>query len=233
MKANKALREKDQDRKRMTRFNYADGPMMYLGQQIVRRMQDAGRPAKIIYGFRDHDFQRDLYAKGRWKPGPKVTNAPPYSSAHNYYEAVDIIHPDKGWDVSMDFWNTLAACVRIVESEFAVKLRHGHDWDGDGIPVPQDETERFWDAAHIEMFAWKNQKALVDKAAYLETRDIGDPESAGIREGQAIRHHDGVQYHRVGNRLLRPPSATERWERFQSVLPAVAKRLIKDRRAPV
>jgi len=134
--------ESYQVEKRQTRYTYTDGPMYYLGQQIVKFMQDAGYPAKILYCYRSPEKQAELYAKGRTAPGRKVTNAQPWQSAHQFYEAVDIIHPKLAWAVSETYWDTLASCVEVVSDRFAVKLNHGHTW-------------RFRDSAHIEMPDWR------------------------------------------------------------------------------
>ncbi|NHM20311.1 M15 family metallopeptidase [Tritonibacter mobilis] len=136
-------REKMQAPRRQSRYRYVDGPMYYLGQQIVKAMEDAGYPAKILYCYRSPEKQRELYSKGRTSAGPKVTNARPWDSAHQYYEAVDIIHPSLGWNVTEEYWETLAACVRIVSEKFSVGLNHGHRW-------------KFRDSAHIELRDWRS-----------------------------------------------------------------------------
>lgn len=144
-------RERGQEPRKQTRYTYTDGPMIYLGQQIVRHMQDAGYPSKIIFGYRPPEVQAELYAKGRTEPGTIVTKAPPWSSPHQYYEAVDIVHKSKGWEVSEDYWETLAACVEVVSENYGVALTHGHTW-------------AFRDSAHIQMGDWhrvKDRKSVV------------------------------------------------------------------------
>lgn len=139
---------KMQDPKKVTHYTYVDGPMMYLGQQIVRAMQDAGFPAKISECYRSAERQRQLKAQG-------FSKAEPYASPHQYYLAVDIIHPSMGWDVPREYWDALHEAVLNVEKKFGVDLRHGYDWDGDGIAVLEDSTEKFWDPAHVELKAWR------------------------------------------------------------------------------
>lgn len=153
--------EKMQEPKRQTAYCYSDGPMFFLGQQIVKAMQDAGFPAKIVWCYRTHQKQAQLYAQGRTAPGRKVTWAKPFQSAHQYYEAVDICHKSKGWDVTEEFWTALAACVRIVGDKYGVLLTHGHDWDGDGIPVHLDPDERKRDSAHIQLTDWRKQARAI------------------------------------------------------------------------
>ena len=163
-------RERMQVPKRQTAYTYVDGPMYYLGQQIVKAMQDAGYPAKIHSCYRSPEIQRGLYAQGRTAPGRKVTRAKPWESPHQYYEAVDIIHPSLAWDVSGDYWEALASCVRIVGDKFSVELQHGHDWDGDGVPVHLDDDERLRDSAHIQLKDWKtvrdrHRRQVLDEGA--------------------------------------------------------------------
>lgn len=150
------LVERYQPDKSLTRYTYTEGPMFFLGQQIVKAMQDAGYPATIYQCFRSPDEQYRLYSQGRTTDGPKVTNALPFQSAHQLYEAVDIIHPERGWNVSPEYWETLAACVAAISERFAVDLEHGHHW-------------KFTDSAHIELADWRNWRIAL-KARYGESR---------------------------------------------------------------
>lgn len=132
-------REKMQTPKRQTRFTYTDGPMFYIGQQIVKAMQDAGYPAKISECYRSPERQNQLFAK-------RTSKARAWQSPHQFLEAVDIIHPSKGWNVSQEYWDTLNACARIVEEKYNVQLTYGYDWG--------------WDMAHIELTDWKTVKTM-------------------------------------------------------------------------
>lgn len=134
-------REKGPTHKRQTRYTYSQGPMFYIGQQIVRAMQDAGYPAKISECYRPPDRQNQLMAEG-------FSKARAWSSPHQFYEAVDIIHPSKGWNVSADYWEALATCVRNIEAKLGVELSHGHYW-------------AFVDSAHIQLLDWKVFKAQI------------------------------------------------------------------------
>ena len=59
----------------------------------IRQMADTlaaeGIIIRVVQGLRTYEEQAALYAKGRTAPGPKVTNAPPGSSYHNYGMAID------------------------------------------------------------------------------------------------------------------------------------------------
>lgn len=59
------------------------------------RCQLAGFEPRLISGFRDPELQAHLYAQGRTRPGPIVTNAKPGQSKHNRNpaEATDWSYP--------------------------------------------------------------------------------------------------------------------------------------------
>lgn len=129
-------------RRKQTRYTYTEGPMFYLGQQIVRAMQDAGFPAKIHCCYRSPADQEKMFLRG-------VSKAHAGQSAHQYYMAVDIIHAHDGWPPGDDpFWEVLASCVEVVAERFHVALDHGHHWS--------------WrDSAHIELEDWRALRDLV------------------------------------------------------------------------
>lgn len=138
--------EKMQTPKRQTRYTYVEGPMQFLGQQIVKSMEDAGYPAKVQECYRSPERQQRLLSLGEG-----VTKAGSFGSAHQYYEAVDIVHPSLFWNASSDYWEQLAVCVRIVADKYGVDLNHGHHW-------------RMVDSAHIQLRDWREFKAVVGKA---------------------------------------------------------------------
>jgi peptidoglycan L-alanyl-D-glutamate endopeptidase CwlK len=51
---------------------------------------EAGIPARITWAYRDYATQDDMFAKGRTKPGARVTNARGGESWHNFRLAYDI-----------------------------------------------------------------------------------------------------------------------------------------------
>lgn len=52
-------------------------------------LKEEGLDYRVICGTRSWEAQEALYAKGRTVPGPKVTNARPGSSMHNFGLAID------------------------------------------------------------------------------------------------------------------------------------------------
>ena len=135
--------EQMQVQKMQTRYNYVRGPMYFLAQQIIRRMQEAGYPAFVWCHYRSPEQQNKEYAEGDSK-------ARAYHSPHQFMEAVDILHPKLYWGASQDYWDTLAACVKVVEEKFAVALVHGYDWG--------------WDSAHIELKDWRSMRSRVGQS---------------------------------------------------------------------
>lgn len=87
---------------------------------LMAACEKRGARYYAICGFRSAEEQAALYAQGRTKPGKIVTNAKPYSSAHQFHCAVDFcrdadmnkegLQPD--WDIES---------YRIIAEE-AVKL---------------------------------------------------------------------------------------------------------------
>ena len=125
--------------KKLTRYTYTEGPIYYVGQRIVRQMQEAGYPAIIFEHIRTPERQTELMAR-------KVTKAGPWDSAHQYGLAVDIIPASKTWPPFSDpFWEALAVAVQIVQDELGNRLAHGYTWG--------------WDAAHIELLDYRRYRA--------------------------------------------------------------------------
>ena len=85
---------------------------------------EVGINVKIITGNRTYQEQAALYAKGRTAPGPKVTNAPPGYSWHNFGVGWDFVVFDaKGqpqWESPL-----MEKCGRIAES---LGLEWGGSW---------------------------------------------------------------------------------------------------------
>lgn len=58
--------------------------------RAIPQARDMGYTLKVICGTRSYDEQNELYAKGRTKPGSRVTNARGGYSNHNFGIAIDI-----------------------------------------------------------------------------------------------------------------------------------------------
>ena len=58
---------------------------------LLKLLDDEDIPFKMFEGYRTPQRQQFLYAKGRTRPGPKVTNAKPWESFHQYGVAADFV----------------------------------------------------------------------------------------------------------------------------------------------
>jgi peptidoglycan L-alanyl-D-glutamate endopeptidase CwlK len=94
--------------------------VMRQAKKVTDDMYILGHPVRIVEGYRSLERQAELYAQGRTTPGPKVTNAKPGYSWHNYGLAVDFVFKKEGYNASDKLWKTLGA---IIE-------RHGFEWGG-------------------------------------------------------------------------------------------------------
>jgi peptidoglycan L-alanyl-D-glutamate endopeptidase CwlK len=110
----------------------------------------------VTCGVRTPAEQRELYAYGRTKPGPKRTNT--LRSKHlvnpatGFGHAVDLVpylHGDVEWDDDgkLGLWDDIADAMKSAARELKVAIRWGGDWDGDGISGERGE----WDRPHFEL----------------------------------------------------------------------------------
>ena len=104
-------------------------------REWLQKCLDAGINVKIITGTRTYQEQDALYAQGRGKTGPKVTNAPAGYSWHNFGVGWDFVVFDaKGqprWESPL-----MERCGEIAES---LGLEWGGHWTG------------FQDTPHIQL----------------------------------------------------------------------------------
>ena len=86
----------------------------------------AGHNIILTSTYRDVESQNALYAQGRTKPGPKVTNAKGGDSFHQYRVAFDFVPVVDGKAVWGDdkAWETCGAIAKRVGLEW------GGYWDG-------------------------------------------------------------------------------------------------------
>ena len=101
-------------------------------ESILIEIQSKGLSIRITQGLRTIIEQNALYAQGRTKPGPKVTNAKGGDSMHNYGLAVDfcLLHKDGSisWSMKEDIdKDGKKDWMEVVE---IFKL-HGWTWGGD------------------------------------------------------------------------------------------------------
>jgi peptidoglycan L-alanyl-D-glutamate endopeptidase CwlK len=77
-----------------------------LCRRFVFECENAGVDILITSTYRDHESQDALYAQGRTKAGPVVTNAKGGQSYHNYrvaFDFVPIVNGKADWNNIMTF----------------------------------------------------------------------------------------------------------------------------------
>ncbi|MGG1644309.1 M15 family metallopeptidase [Paenibacillus sp. NRS-1782] len=102
-------------------------------ERLIERSFSLGIPIVITQGLRTIAEQNELYAQGRTKSGPKVTNAKGGTSYHNFGVAVDfaLLLPDGrsvSWDTKRDGnADHKADWMQVV----AIAKDLGFEWGGD------------------------------------------------------------------------------------------------------
>ena len=91
-------------------------------EKFVRQCASVGIDVLITSTYRDNESQGALYAQGRSTPGPRVTNARPGESFHNYRIAFDFVPIVDG----KAQWNDKTAYLRMAEIGESV----GRSWAG-------------------------------------------------------------------------------------------------------
>jgi peptidoglycan L-alanyl-D-glutamate endopeptidase CwlK len=125
---------------------------------------------RVVQGLRTIAEQNALYAQGRTKPGPKVTNARGGSSYHNYGLAIDfaLMYDKDGdgnfeelsWNVTRDFDKDQIGDWQEMVTAFTAR---GYSWGGN--------FRTFKDYPHIEKpFGYKPSK-LLEKMNAGQTKD--------------------------------------------------------------
>ena len=99
---------------------------------------------RIVQGLRTIDEQNALYAQGRTKPGPKVTNAKGGQSYHNYGLAIDfcliIDGKEVSWDTAKDFdLDGIADWVEVAR----IFQREGYKWGKAFNDLPHFEKSKY------------------------------------------------------------------------------------------
>jgi peptidoglycan LD-endopeptidase CwlK len=87
---------------------------------------------RIVQGYRTFEEQDALYAQGRTKPGPKVTNSKGGSSFHNFGLCFDfcllIDNKEISWDLNKDYDKDGIKDWKEVVDTFK---KYGWEWGGD------------------------------------------------------------------------------------------------------
>ncbi len=118
---------------------------------VERALQLSSVDFMVVEGVRTPARQRELYAQGRTKPGPKVTWT--LNSNHfvdrktGFGHAVDLLPAPYDWKDTKPF-DIVAKAMFQAAQELKVTIRWGADWDRDGKPRERGES----DSPHFELW---------------------------------------------------------------------------------
>jgi hypothetical protein len=105
---------------------------------VLQRLERGGWPYRVYETYRSDRRQRWLYAQGRTRPGPRVTNVATAQTGNHYWSlGIDVIHRTKLWDHPRFFYwlgQHYEACGMVA----------GAFW------------KRFPDAPHGQFAAWES-----------------------------------------------------------------------------
>lgn len=122
-----------------------DERLQRLFNAVIRRYD-----CIVLQGHRSVAEQQALYAQGRTKPGPVVTQLDGVNKKgmHNYSpaRAVDIAPYPLDWNDLPRFIH-FAGYVKGVADQLGISVRWGGDWDSDN----RQSDERFRDFPHFEV----------------------------------------------------------------------------------
>jgi peptidoglycan L-alanyl-D-glutamate endopeptidase CwlK len=144
--------------------------------ELMRRLDAAGIEILITDGYRSIAEQNALYAKGRTKPGPLVTNAKGGSSLHNYGLAIDIVPVKDKWQLN---YHDHAAYQRVAE----ISAPLGIEW---GI------KKWAWDKPHFEYTGGLSIEAI-RAGQRPEAWKAEDPAKKLARALNALKWANGVR----------------------------------------
>lgn len=114
---------------------------------VERAITLSSQDFTVIEGRRTLARQKELYAQGRTKPGPKVTWT--LKSKHIDGLAVDLAPWVNGaidWSAGSRF-DAIAKAMFAASADLGTPIRWGADWDRDGKPRERGET----DSPHWEL----------------------------------------------------------------------------------
>jgi len=118
--------------------------MRELTQHLLARAERAGIPLTVICTSRSMDEQAALYAQGRSRPGPIVTDARPGYSYHNFGLAVDVVPTRlltlRNWGETPNYREEARA---IWHQLGAIGVDIGLKWGGD-FPTIKDRPHFEW-----------------------------------------------------------------------------------------
>lgn len=116
---------------------------------VKRAIEISEQDFKVLEGVRTPARQKELYAQGRTKPGPKVTwtlTSNHFKKKDGYGHAVDLVPYPVDWD-DLSKFDKVSKAMFAAAKELGTPIRWGADWDRDGKPRERGES----DSPHFEL----------------------------------------------------------------------------------
>ena len=125
---------------------------------------------RVVQGLRTIEEQNALYAQGRTKSGPKVTNAKGGSSIHNYGLAIDfcLLINDKeiSWDLNKDADKD---SIKDWQEVVNVFKKYGWNWGGDWKSLKDNpHVEKTFGYTWQQLLAKYNKKDFIAGTSYVK-----------------------------------------------------------------
>lgn len=123
------------DARTVKRLSQLHPTLIVKVKQIIAAMEAQGIEMRVVQGLRTYEEQNMLYAQGRTRKGPKVTNAKGGQSYHNFGLAADLCPFKDGkpqWEHESAFGRLGAVCRSV-----------GLEWGGN--------WPRFPDRPHVQL----------------------------------------------------------------------------------
>lgn len=116
---------------------------------VERAIQLTKQDFMVLEGVRTPERQKELFAQGRTKPGPKVTwtlTSNHFKQKDGYGHAVDLVPFPVDWNDLKKF-DAMSQAMFAAAKELGIKIRWGKDWDMDGKSGEKGES----DSPHYEL----------------------------------------------------------------------------------
>lgn len=120
-----------------------------LVEVVKRAIELTSQDFMVLEGVRTPERQRELYAQGRTKPGPKVTwtlTSNHFKQKDGFGHAVDLVPFPVDWEDLKKF-DAVSKAMFTAAKELGIKIRWGKDWDMDGKSGEKGES----DSPHWEL----------------------------------------------------------------------------------
>ena len=120
-----------------------------LVEVVKRAIELTSQDFMVLEGVRTPERQRELYAQGRTKPGPKVTwtlTSNHFKQKDGFGHAVDLVPFPVDWEDLKKF-DAVSKAMFAAAKELGIKIRWGKDWDMDGKSGEKGES----DSPHWEL----------------------------------------------------------------------------------